>query len=51
MAKRQDESEISRKKLVELSRDFKKTSSEVCKVTPFHDGPHITNCTLLGGET
>ena len=29
MAKRQDESEASRKKLVELSREFKKSSSEV----------------------
>lgn len=29
VAKRQDESEISRKTLVELSREFKKSSSEV----------------------
>ena len=29
VAKRQDESEVSRKALVELSREFKKSSSEV----------------------
>ena len=30
VVKRQDESEVSRKKLVELSREFKRTSTEVC---------------------
>lgn len=30
VVKRQDDSEASRKKLVELSREFKKTSTEVC---------------------
>ena len=29
VVKRQDESEVSRKKLVELSREFKRTSTEV----------------------
>ena len=30
VVKRQDDSEVSRKKLVELSREFKRTSTEVC---------------------
>ena len=30
IAKKQDDSETSRKKLIELSRDFKRNSTEVC---------------------
>ena len=39
IAKKQDDSETSRKKLIELSRDFKKNSTEVCVPQPL--SPHI----------
>jgi hypothetical protein len=32
IASRADESDQSRKKLVELSRDFKKNTNEVCRI-------------------
>lgn len=35
VVKRQDDSEVSRKKLVELSREFKRTSTEV-RPAPMH---------------
>lgn len=41
IAKRQDKSDASRRKLVELSREFKKTSSEVLSQN------HITNSVTL----
>lgn len=40
LADRQDESDTSRKKLVELSRDFKKNTPEVSKAI-FHFIPHV----------
>ncbi|CAF3321767.1 unnamed protein product [Rotaria sp. Silwood2] len=35
IASRADESDQSRRKLVELSRDFKKNTNEVCRYTIF----------------
>ena len=44
LAARQDESEVSRRKLVELSREFKKTTPEVseCVTSPF--SIYLTTC-------